>query len=220
MHPYDHARSSARRFGGQWQDYYPCHAWFDATKAVQCRFTHRALRHHIEGVGEAVLIFGPSVVNSDGVEVATKLLGMQHLEEDCAHPPYAAVWLIDFDMPNWMPTSEPDSAELANASAVRFGGDPSAYLPLHSWFLETRNWSGGPEHLAFRHHAFGIFEAEARFGPALDIGSGRRVPTRVVAERHVQTVLGRIPATVDILRRIKGARWMLQATSPKKLGLD
>ncbi|MBN9241167.1 MAG: hypothetical protein J0I98_00055 [Mesorhizobium sp.] len=224
MHPYDHARSSAKIHGGVWSDYYAVHAWFDATKAVQCRFTHRALRHHIEGVAVAVSIFGPSIANRDGVKVATEQLGMQHLEEDCTYPPEATVWLIDFDAPEWLPTwsstSGPDSAELANASAARFGGDPSAYLALHDWFLETRNWSDGPEHLLFRHHAFGIFEAEARFGPVIALDNGKAVPTRVVAERHVQTVLGRVPSATDFLRRIKGERWMLQATSPRKLGLD
>jgi hypothetical protein len=224
MHPYDHARSSAKIHGGVWSDYFGVHAWFDATKAAQCRFTHRALRHHIEGVAEAVSVLGPSVVNSDGVKVATEELGMQHLEEDCTYPPEATVWLIDLDAPDWMwiysSTSGPDSAELANASAARFGGDPSAYLALHAWFLETRNWSDGPEHLVFRHHAFGIFEAEARFGPVIAFGDGKAVPTRVVAERHVQTVLGRVPSATDFLRRIKGERWMLQATSSRKLGLD
>ncbi|MBN9245835.1 MAG: hypothetical protein J0I98_23980 [Mesorhizobium sp.] len=220
MHPYDHARSSAKIHGGCWHDYFPIHAWFDATKVIQCRFTHRALRHHIEGVAEAVSIFGPSIVNRDGVTVATERLGMQHLEEDCMHPPEATVWLIDFDAPDWLPISEQDSGELANASATRFGGEPSAYLALHAWFLETRNWSDGPEHLLFRHHAFGVFEAEARFGPVIVLDDDKAVPTRVVAERHVQTVLGRVPSATDFLRRIKGERWMLQATSPRKLGLD
>jgi hypothetical protein len=220
MHPYDHSRSSAKIHGGCWRDYFAVHAWFDASKAVQCRFTHRALRHHIEGVAEAVSIFGPSVVNRDDVKVAIEQLGMQHLEEDCTYPPEATVWLIDFDAPDWLPISEPDSGELANASAARFGGDPSAYLALHAWFLETRNWSYGPEHLLFRHHAFGIFEAEARFGPVIASDNGKAVPTRVVAERHVQQVLGRVPSAADFLRRIKGERWMLQATSPRKLGLD
>lgn len=220
MHPYDHARSSAKIHGGCWSDYFSIHAWFDASKAVQCRFTHRALRHHVEGVAEAVSIFGPSVINSDGVKVATEQLGMQHLEEDCTYPPEATVWLIDFDPPDWLPTLEPDCAELANASAARFGGDPDAYLGLHAWFLETRNWSDGPEYLAFRHHAFGIFEAEARFSPVIALDDRKAVPTRVVAERHVQQVLGRIPPANDFLRRIKGERWMLQATSHRKLGLD
>jgi hypothetical protein len=168
MHPYDHARSSAKIHGGVWSDYYAVHAWFDASKAGQCRFTHRALRHHIEGVAEAVSIFGPSIANRDGVKVATEQLGMQHLEEDCTYPPEATVWLIDFDAPEWLPiwssTSGPDSAELAYVSASRFGGAPSAYLELHAWFLETRNWSDGSEHLLFRHHAFGVFEAESTAG--------------------------------------------------------
>lgn len=63
MHPYDHARSSARLHGGRWHDYYACHAWFDATKVIQCRFTHRALRHHREALEEAISVLGPTVRN-------------------------------------------------------------------------------------------------------------------------------------------------------------
>ncbi len=220
MHPYDHARSSARRFGGQWQDYYLCHAWFDATKSVQCRFTHRALRHHLEGVEESIGIFGSAIPNSDGVMVELRQIGRQHLDEDCGIIPHARDWLIGLDVPDWLPEEAPDSTALATAGAQRFGGEPGHYRALHDWFLATQNWCAAAEHLLFRHHSFGIFEAEARFGPALDVGNDRRVPTRVVAERHVQKVLNRIPAAVDVLRRIKGARWMLQATSPRKLGLD
>lgn len=220
MHPYDHARSSARLYGGCWQDYHACHAWFDATKAVQCRFTHRALRHHREGIDEAQAVFGSAIRNSDGAEIALRTLGLQHLEEDCGIIPDACDWMVELDPPNWLPHESPDCAALAEASARRFGGEPDRYRPLHDWFVATKRWCPGMTHLLFRHHSFGIFEAEARFGPALEVGPDRLIPTRVVAERHVQTVLGRIPAAVDVLRRIKGARWMLQATSPRKLGLD
>ena len=220
MHPYDHARSSARRFGGQWQDYYPCHVWFDATKSIQCRFTHRALRHHLEGVKEAFAIFGPTIQNSDGAKIDLRQVGLQHLDEDCGIIPQACDWLIDLDAPDWLPPETCEATELAVSSAQRFGGEPEHYRAVHDWFLATQSWSAGAEHLLFRHHSFGIFEAESRFGPALDIGGDQRVPTRVVAERHVQRVLGRVPAAIDVLRRIRGARWMLQATSPQKLGLD
>ena len=220
MHPYDHARSSARIHGGVWQDYFALHSWFDATKSLLCRFTHRALRHHIEGVAEAVSVFGTSIGNSDGVQVPTEQLGMQHLDEDCQQPPYATVWLIGFDAPDWLPDATPYADDLASVSAARFGGNAHHYLPLHAWFLETQNWSAGPEHLVFRHHAFGVFEAEARFGPVIVVDDGKAVPTRVVAERHVQEVLGRVPPATELLKRIRGERWMLQATSPRRLGLD
>lgn len=222
MHPYDHARSSARIHGGVWQDYFALHSWFDATKTLQCRFTHRALRHHLEGVREAVEIFGQAVPNSDGADIATFQLGLQHIEEDCRNLVDAKDWLVGFDVPDWLPHQIPTVDDLAQESAARFGGNASGYLALHQWFVDTSNWTmgSGPEHLIFRHHAFGVFEAEARFGPVIDLGDGMAVPTRVVAERHVQEVLRRVPPATDFLRRIKGERWMLQATSPRKLGLD
>lgn len=220
MHPYDHARSSARIHGGTWHDYFPLHSWFDATKSLICRFTHRALRHHMEGVGEAESVFGRLITNSDGVDVRTQVLGVQHLEEDTPMLADASDWLVGFDVPGWLPSATPLPDDVAKASVMRFGGDPEDYLPIHRWFLATSQWTGGKEHLAFRHHAFGIFEAEARFGPIIPLSGGGHVPTRVVAERHVQEVLGRIPPATEFLRRIKGERWMLQATSPRRLGLD
>lgn len=220
MHPYDHARSSARIHGGDWQDYFALHAWFDATKSVLCRFTHRALRHHREGVAEAVFVFGAEIRNKDGVDIDTIELGRQHLLEDCPSIVRAQDWMTGFHIPEWLPASIPDAGDIAQASVMRFGGDTSRFLPLHRWFLATGSWTAGSEHLAFRHHAFGVFEAEARFGPVIALGYGKAVPTRVVAERHVQEVLGRIPPATEFLKRIKGERWMLQASSPRKLGLD
>ncbi|GAA4134629.1 DUF6915 family protein [Aminobacter aganoensis] len=134
--------------------------------------------------------------------------------------PSASDWLLGFQRPDWLRSVNIDAEELAQDSARRFGGDASLYLPLHGWFLATSSWCDGIEHLLFRHHSFGVFEAETRFGPVLQSDSGTTVPTRIVAERHVQTVVGSIPPAIDVLRRIKAERWMLQATSPRKLGLD
>lgn len=218
MNPYDHARSSARIHGGCWSDYHPVHAWFDLSKSAHCHYSHRALRHHHEGAADAVTIFGETLRNSDGVEVPVPALARQHIEEDCRYMPTAADWLVDFDIPDWFRTPLPPAIDLARVSARRFGGETAHYLPLHSWFLATSAWADSPAHLLFRHQAFGIYEAEHRFGPALANG-GAGVPTRVIAEQHVRTLLGRLPAAADLLRRIKGERWMLQATSPTKLGL-
>lgn len=218
MNPYDHARSSARIHGGCWSDYHPLHAWFDLTKSAHCHFTHRALRHHREGIAEAIAVFGPDIRNSDGELVPTETLGRQHIEEDCRGMPQAADWLVGFDIPAWFCSPSSGAEELARLSALRFGGTPALYLPLHEWFLATQRWADGPAHLFFRHHAFGIHETESRFGPALT-DSQLSVPTRVVAEQHVRSVLGRLPAAPDLLRRLKAERWMLQATSPARIGL-
>lgn len=220
MHPYDHARSSAKLHGGRWQDYFAFHHHFDSSKSVLCHFTHRALKHHLQGVFAARQLFGDDIINSDGAQVSTETLGHQHLTEDCRMLPAAGDWVKDFDPPAWLPNRVPTIEELVDGDVLRFGGDAAAYRDLHLWFYETNSWVDGPAWFLFRHHAYGVFDAEERFGSVLGHGAGPFVPTRVVAERHVQRVLGRIPPATDFLRRIKGERWMLQATSPRKLGLD
>ena len=49
-HPLDHAKDSARKFGGVSGGYLPIHQWFDESKAIMADVRHRALRHHSEGI--------------------------------------------------------------------------------------------------------------------------------------------------------------------------
>ena len=77
-----HAVSSARKFGGRADDYVPIHAWFDETKRLLADFRHRALRHHAEGIAQAVERFGPVVRNSSGRAIPVRWIGEQHVRED------------------------------------------------------------------------------------------------------------------------------------------
>ena len=49
-HPYHHALSSVKKWGGTVDDYIDLHSWFDASKLILADFRHRALRHHAEGI--------------------------------------------------------------------------------------------------------------------------------------------------------------------------
>jgi hypothetical protein len=183
-------------------------------------FTHRALRHHREGVAEAARIFGETIAIAGGADIPVEALGLQHLAEDLGILPAAADWLSYMDLPATLtPTALPTLEELAAASAQRFGATPEQLLPLHRWFLETSAWFPDARHLAMRHHSFGIFEAEARFGVLLITGDERALPTRILGEWHVRAVLGRVPAATDFLRHLKGQRWMAAAQSSRRLGL-
>lgn len=220
MHPYDHARSSARLHGGAWEDYVAFHDWFDVTKSVWCHFTHRALRHHREGIAEARALFGETIATTAGQHVSTETLGIQHLHEDCAHVPDARDWLIQYKVPDWFPRLIPGTDTLCEDSARRFGGVPEDYRHLHDWFANSLTWADTPAALIFRHHSFGCFEAEHCFGHILSLTGGGGIPTRVIVERRLQRLFDRLPAASDMLRHIHGERWMLQATSPRKLGLE
>lgn len=101
-HPYDHARSSASRFGGQPEDYIAVHSWFDASKAMYANWRHRALRHHAEGIFMAEAIFGITITNSAGKKIPTRLIGEQHVKEDLGWIPSMQDWLKHVAHEPWM----------------------------------------------------------------------------------------------------------------------
>ena len=102
MHPYHHARSSAKKFGGKWQDYIEVHNWFDLTKGNFADVRHRAMRHHAEGIFWCEEKFGVVIVNSKGREVPTRLIGEQHVKEDCGFIPSMQRWLLSMRVDDWM----------------------------------------------------------------------------------------------------------------------
>lgn len=102
-HPFHHAESSARRFGGVPEDYLAIHSWFDASKAYLALPTHRALRHHAQGVFEAEARFGVTLKNSAGRVIPVRFIGEQHVKEDCRGIiPSLADWLSRIQPAPWM----------------------------------------------------------------------------------------------------------------------
>jgi hypothetical protein len=102
-HAHFHAQSSARRFGGAPDDYLAIHQWFDATKEMWADARHRALRHHSQGIFECERQFGVTIPNSAGKNVPVRLIGEQHVMEDCGGIiPAIADWLSAIRFEPWM----------------------------------------------------------------------------------------------------------------------
>lgn len=105
-HPNKHAASSARKFGGKWEDYIHLHEWMDETKAWVGSSLHRMFRHHSEGIFEMERNFGSEFKNSEGNVVYTRYIGEQHVREDCyGYIPSAKEWLTAIqsrEKPMWM----------------------------------------------------------------------------------------------------------------------
>ena len=102
MHPYHHAVSSVRKFGGQPEDYQQIHDWFDGSKMMFADYRHRALRHHAEGIFMAETIFGPTIKNSEGKQVPTRYVGEQHVREDLGFIPSVQDWFTKIKGEPWM----------------------------------------------------------------------------------------------------------------------
>src|SRR5258705_7614843 len=101
-HPLKHAQSSAKKFGGQAEDYLAVHKWFDESKAFFADYRHRALRHHAEGIFMSERIFGVTLTLSTGRVIPTRWVGEQHVREDLGRIPSFADWVRAIRPEPWM----------------------------------------------------------------------------------------------------------------------
>jgi len=102
MHPYHHALSSVKKFGGKTDDYIKIHDWFDASKSGFADSRHRAMRHHSEGIFWCEEMFGKTITNSQGKVVPVRLIGEQHVLEDLKYIPSMKDWLSNMKVERWM----------------------------------------------------------------------------------------------------------------------
>ena len=99
---YHHAVSSARRFGGETEEYIDIHLWFDEPKNHLGDFRHRALRHHTLGIRDCLEKFGESMTISTGKIVPIRLVAEQHMIEDFGRIPSVQDWLNCIKPEAWM----------------------------------------------------------------------------------------------------------------------
>lgn len=102
MHSLYHARSSARKWGGEAEEYLRFHSWFDESKFHLADQRHRMLRHHSLGIQQLVERFGQFYINSIGKAVPVQYLGEQHLIEDMGFIPTFADWVRMIPRERWM----------------------------------------------------------------------------------------------------------------------
>ncbi len=110
----------------------------------------------------------------------------------------------------------------AESSSAKFGGAPQDYMQIHDWFDETKAFTGDWTHRALRHHSAGIQWACEKFGPVIETtqppGVFKFIPTKLVAERHVEEDCGFLPTPQDWLNILKKnpADWMLRVGKNSK----
>ena len=101
-HPFNHAESSARKFGGEASEYLALHEWLDSSKSHLADFRHRALRHHSEGIFMLERLFGTTITLSTGRVLPVRFVGEQHVLEDLGRIPTVQDWLLKIQPEPWM----------------------------------------------------------------------------------------------------------------------
>ena len=94
------------------------------------------------------------------------------------------------------------------SSVKHFGGKAEDYQAIHDWFDESKKIMPDFRHRALRHHAEGCFACEEKFGTTITNSDGKKVPVRLIAERHIKEDLGFIPSMIDWFKWIKPQKFM------------
>lgn len=96
----------------------------------------------------------------------------------------------------------------AVSTTRRFRGIPEDYLAIHEWIDGSKIAFSDHRHRALRHHSFGVFACEEKFGKTITNSDGMEVPVRTIAETHIVEDLGFVPTVQDWLKDIPKEFWM------------
>lgn len=110
MNSYQHAQSSARKWGGTPEEYLPVHEFIDGTKQAFGDVRHRALLHNTYGIWLVQEVFGRvldveksrSGCRSHMVKVPVREVAEQHIIEDLGFIPTPGDWLENMNIKGWM----------------------------------------------------------------------------------------------------------------------
>jgi uncharacterized protein DUF6915 len=223
MKPLQHARITAHRYGGEWQDWIAIHDWIDRSKMIFPSMQHRMLLHSDFGEWLAVRIHGEKIVAEDGTIISTRDLFHDHQAEDLGRVVTLAEWLREIDTDYWTRRRRPPRQleqireEPAEGLAARWGGVPDDYLALIDFFGRPCEFApDNPDAAAMiTHNSFGIFLAEELLGTVIDITETNNSPlfphvisTRSAAEDLVYARIGSIPPAGNLAARTRLKLWM------------
>ncbi len=222
MKPLQHARITAHRYGGEWQDWIRLHDWIDRSKMIFPSMQHRMFLHSDFGEWLTIQIHGEFVEAADSTVVATRELFRDHQVEDVGRVVPLSEWLREIDEEYWKRRRPPPRRlELirdkpAQGLAARWGGVPEDYQALLAFFDMPRAFAPEQAEAAdlITHNSFGIFLAEELLGTTLSLSavgaspSPSYISTRSAAEDLVYARLGFIPAAGNLAARTRLKRWM------------
>jgi hypothetical protein len=226
-HPYYHACSSVRLFGGCPNDYLFLHNFFDQTKVCVPTSLHRLLLHNTFGIDLCCQIHGEHFQrSSDQITIQTRTIAEQHVSEDFGFLPTLQDCLRSHPLskgnlpPGHGPFVLPHASRCATL-ARRLGGVAQDYAALADWFNTPALLLDNPSFFCLLGNSFGIFLAEQRFGLCIQRASDQKsLPTRYIAEQLVQQTLGDIPTLAAVFKGMTIEPWMCLGARPLSGMLD
>ena len=97
-----HANTSAKKWGGNPDDYQPIHDFIDSSKSSVADVRHRAALHNAFGIFIVEKVFGNYIVNSEGKQIPVREIAEKHVLEDLGFIPSLEHWIKNMSIEPWM----------------------------------------------------------------------------------------------------------------------
>ncbi|GLV60890.1 hypothetical protein KDH_77090 [Dictyobacter sp. S3.2.2.5] len=214
-HPYYHAVSSARRFGGRPDDYLQVHEFMDHTKSHLADSRHRLFLHNTWGIFFAEKILGATITRaSDDKIMPLRPLLEQHVTEDFSFIPTLHHCFEDLPARPFAHDTD-DSIAHCQQSQAELGGAWRDYLPIHQAFNSTRDVLADQRAQIILHNTWGITILLRLLGDTLVRPSDQReISIRPILETHIRRDLGTIPTLKECVKDIPIQPWMYRSAQP------
>ena len=96
----------------------------------------------------------------------------------------------------------------AVSASKKWGGKPEDFIEIEEFIDSSKKIIGDVRHRSVYHHTEGVWLCQRIFGRVLKLESGRLVPVREIAERHIIEDLGWIPSPADYMKTMEREQWM------------
>ncbi len=129
MKPMIHARNSAKKYGGEAEEYLPIHDFIDSSASTLADVRHRAILHSTFGCFIVEKVFGTYFLNSDDIEVQVRDVAEDHIIEDLGQIPTVERWLQGMKIEPWMTYATKEKDYEARIHDLTDTPHPTTVLP-------------------------------------------------------------------------------------------
>jgi len=211
-HSLYHAKSSEKRFAGNWKDYLPLHQFLDGSKIILADPRHRSLYHH----DHAAHILGPLLFGNHmgPAKTPTEIVAQLHLIEDLGQVLSPGTWISE--PPNYL-KDEPSKIQERFANSLKSSPiNPHQIELLLKGLLPKTNSPAAILYLT----AVGPFLAENILrSPCTITPENKEIPIRPIIETAIKDAFQEdlIPSFQDLLQNIPIQPWMYKKARHQSL---
>lgn len=195
-HPYFHALSSRRKWGGTVDEYLPLHQYFDQTKSALADCRHRLFLHNPWGALLLNQQFSDAWVPEQHHGVTLDMISQQHITED-----YSRLVSVE----ECVARMQVNLRRPPQTYFDRKVGDWSAFI---NFFSAPRQLFDDDRAYALVLNSYAPFLLEQLLGCAVDVPGAGIVQTRFVAERVILHACGEIPTLEKVVTHVPIESWM------------